>query len=566
MKSYFLLFVLCLFSIGIHAQYHVATNGNDNNSGTSAAPWKTIQHALDQVNGGTINVHNGTYFEDLEFNNSGTQSNPIILSAFENEEVIINGANTDAYALAELIDVEHITLEGLHFTNHIQRDAVGILIEGRSGNITIRNCKVSNIGFSSNPNANVTNNTNAQGIIVYGTENNHVTENIQIIGCEVYDCVLGYSEALAINGNVSNFLIEGNIVHDVTNIGIDIIGHEETASNQGVDQARNGIIRNNHVYNCKSPYASCAGIYVDGGKDLIIERNIVHDNQWGIEVGCENKGKSTSNVIVRNNTIYHNDLAGIAVGGYDYPGGSGKVTDVSIINNTLHDNDLKNDYTGELYLFYFENLVMVNNILNATNSEHYILTSEDLNATSKNLTFKNNYCGSNGDFYFYYDGEDYESLSEFESGVSGATGNLKGQLIFQSGGTFDWNLKEGSNLIDKGILLDNTIHGIADINGHERIFGGAIDVGAAEYGSITSSIETFKESNLKVYPNPSNGVFNIDPIEEIRSIQIFNIVGALIYNSNEPERSICIEKSGTYILKVLGKNGESKTRRLIVQR
>ena len=46
---------------------------------------------------------------------------------------------------------------------------------------------------------------------------------------ELANLTLGSSEALVVNGNVKDFRIEGNKVHDTNNIGIDVIGFEGTA-------------------------------------------------------------------------------------------------------------------------------------------------------------------------------------------------------------------------------------------------------------------------------------------------------------------------------------------------
>ena len=65
-------------------------------------------------------------------------------------------------------------------------------------------------------------------------------EEIAIIDNELRHLTLGSSEALVVNGNVEDFLIEGNRVHDTNNIGIDVIGFEGMASDPTVDQARDG--------------------------------------------------------------------------------------------------------------------------------------------------------------------------------------------------------------------------------------------------------------------------------------------------------------------------------------
>ena len=54
--------------------FYVAPAGNDKAAGTSAAPWKTLQHAVDAIHpGDIINVESGTYV-GCRIGNSGTAS------------------------------------------------------------------------------------------------------------------------------------------------------------------------------------------------------------------------------------------------------------------------------------------------------------------------------------------------------------------------------------------------------------------------------------------------------------------------------------------------------------
>ena len=69
--------------------------------------------------------------------------------------------------------------------------------------------------------------------------------------------------------------------------------------NPAVDQARDGVVSDNLVYNITSrgnpAYGndqSSDGIYVDGGTRVLIERNVIHDVDFGIELASEHKGTS----------------------------------------------------------------------------------------------------------------------------------------------------------------------------------------------------------------------------------------------------------------------------------
>ncbi len=78
------------------AALYVATNGNDDNPGTLAAPLASIQRAVDLAQPGhTIYLRGGTYApsSNIQLLADGTSSQPITLRNHRNERVIIDGEN-----------------------------------------------------------------------------------------------------------------------------------------------------------------------------------------------------------------------------------------------------------------------------------------------------------------------------------------------------------------------------------------------------------------------------------------------------------------------------------------
>jgi Protein of unknown function (DUF1565) len=76
------------------ADYFVSSNGSDTNAGTKVAPWKTIQHAATIVKpGDRCLIRAGTYRETITPTNSGKDKAPIIFEAFEDEKVVVSGAD-----------------------------------------------------------------------------------------------------------------------------------------------------------------------------------------------------------------------------------------------------------------------------------------------------------------------------------------------------------------------------------------------------------------------------------------------------------------------------------------
>ena len=99
--------------------------------------------------------------------------------------------------------------------------------------------------------------------------------------------------------------------------------------------------------------------FAQGGR-IVIERNIVHHSNLGVELASEHAGKNTSYITLRNNFFYNNTQAGIAIGGYDKRRGS--TENCVIVNNTLYNNFTQRDWGAELYIqFDTRNNIIKNN-------------------------------------------------------------------------------------------------------------------------------------------------------------------------------------------------------------
>ena len=198
----------------------------------------------------------------------------------------------------------------------------------------------------------------AHGIAVYGTDGRRPIHDVTIVRNRVHDNNLGSSEAVVVNGNVRGWKVVRNHVFRNDNIGIDAIGYEGTAPRD--DWARDGVIADNRVERIDSlgnpAYAEpnggncrCAdGIYVDGGRDIKILRNVVTYSNIGIELASEHAEGRTANVLARGNRVEHSTSIGLAMGGYDRR--RGKTVGARIIGNTFVDNDTLHSGNGELLL------------------------------------------------------------------------------------------------------------------------------------------------------------------------------------------------------------------------
>ena len=343
----------CLWTLPLcGADRHVSLKGVDAQDGAAETPWRTIGHAVSQLTpGDTLHIAAGNYEEKIEVKVSGTAAAPIVLKGAEG--AVLTGKQVKGDHMIHIQNQSHIHLIGLEIRDLLgTKDGSGIRIEGAGAGIHILNCRIHEIRGK-----------DAMGITVYGTSPEEAISGLVIQGNEVFDCDPATSEAIVLNGNVDGFNVTQNLVHDVNNIGIDFIGGEDWVNKDRSKVARNGVCSGNTVYRCRSTYGGgyAAGIYVDGGQNIVIENNSVTQCDLGIEIGAENRGTVTSGIIVRKNTLYLNDKAGLVFGGYE--NGAGRVKKCRFEGNIVYRNDQhRKDQNGELWIQFAEDNVITGNV------------------------------------------------------------------------------------------------------------------------------------------------------------------------------------------------------------
>ncbi|MBV9573653.1 MAG: right-handed parallel beta-helix repeat-containing protein [Acidobacteriales bacterium] len=470
--------------------FYVSTSGNDNNSGTFGSPWRTIQHAAKSVAAGaTVDVRGGSYNESVTIPVSGNASSGyVVFQNYPGESAIVDGTgvsccgSSGVNGLFNIINQSYVIISGFEIRNYSTTRAAntpaGIWITGSGSNLQILNNRVHNIVSKSERNGN------AFGIAAYGTSATPIT-NLTISGNQVYSNKTGNSETINVDGNVQQFVISNNIVHDNDNIGIDAIGFEGVGP-AGHDQAGYGSITGNTIYNISS-YGNPAygnqyaadGIYCDGCANVTIERNLVHNSDLNIEVASEHKGHDSSYVIVRNNLVYHGNSNGISIGGYSSTvGGTDHCT---IVGNTLFDNDTKNTGSGEFQVqYYATNNVFENNIVDATSQglliNNYTHSEPNPVTSDYNVYFTSNSANAQ----WIWNGHTYTNFASYQQGSGQDAHSFFADPEFLNMTTPDLHVKSTSPAVNQGINLGATIVGTTDYAGNPRVQGPNIDIGAYE--------------------------------------------------------------------------------------
>src|SRR5580658_9218114 len=350
---------------GAHSDLYVSTNGDDSNPGTIEKPLRTIQYAADIAKpGDTVNLRAGSYCQRLAVKVSGNAEQGFITFRSQpGEHAILDGGCLTPPAgesnMVRLTNVSFVRIEGLEIRNYRTSDfgsvPGGIRVFGGGSHIELLHNNVHHIEQNSPRRLRPGSGANGFGISVYGTSATTPISDLIIDGNDVHNLKTGSSESLVVNGNVAGFRITKNTVHDNNNIGIDVIGFEHTAPDPAVDRARDGVVSENLVYSITArgnpAYGEgpdSDGIYVDGGTRILIERNIVHDTDFGIELASEHRVGSTSHITARNNLIYHCHTAGVSIGGYAPE--RGHTDHCTVANNTFYENDTSATGSGEFQM------------------------------------------------------------------------------------------------------------------------------------------------------------------------------------------------------------------------
>ncbi len=597
--NYFLVFLLVFMITAMRSfatTYYVnAATGNDANTGVYASsPFKTVQKGLDKANvaGDVILVSPGTYKQNLVWKYSGTTTQKITLQKNGVGTVFLKSADASANPVLQITNFSDIVIDGFTITrDNAKNNAQGILINSSGStsmkNIEVKNCVFTKINWSTNPNTRPTGSQNSQPFIVYGRSSQPI-QNIDLHHSDFNNNITGQSEVCSFNSNINGFSATYNVLHDNTNIAIDVLGYEGENSNVNLDQAYNGVIANNILYVNQSPYAEGASIYVDGGRSVLIENNLIRDGDYGIEISAENDKSTiafeTQDITVRNNLIYNCRSVGLKIGNY-----KGKLQNALVSGNTCFYNNRggrrDGDVNGtsrlvsawaELVIDNMEDVKINGNIFYARSSNTAMINS-DGNALITNLSMnynlwynKNNATGTGLTFQYKINSTNY-NYNSYTNYKTNNTLNFDKQSKYGNPSFVNENIS-GNNTINPDLHIQSSSIAIAGGDpsavvgatrgqwGNTDYFGnnrkvGTIDMGAHELstGTLQSKIKRILE--LHLYPNPTTNLVFLDGIPEGQyRVSIYDDNGYMLISKFIPTANTPIDisklKSQSYWIKL----------------
>ena len=453
-------------------------NGDDGNA------YDTIQEAATAVAAGdTVYIRAGTYnlISVIIINaKKGLPSNRITISGFQNEFVVVNGANiipkgsTSSNSLFYIHNSSFLIVQDINFRNSVNyTDGTyggGGIYAFRSDNLSILNNSFENLMGS--------------GIILQG---------------------------------VSDSIVEFNEVSDSL-VGIVMIGYFDGRPPYA-NSSYNRVINNLAFNNTRSPEGSDGIAVGSGGYNNIIEDNVVFGNA---DDGIDSDGHSpcSQNTVIRNNIVFKN-------GGITEEGdGNGVKVSTNcggghfVAGNIVFDND-RGGFDQDKEVGYPQNY-FYNNIAYNNSHSGFIMDAPSLpqdedgilynniatNNSVRDLYRSNDLAVNDSDYNLWGDGNFVLGMDEHSLSGDPLFNNL-GLVIdtnFGAGWSIDekleyirsqvrekFSLQAGSQAIDNGTIIPGyhcAVAGAHSGEGCREWYGSAPDIGAYEYegSAVTGSV------------------------------------------------------------------------------
>ena len=125
------------------------------------------------------------------------------------------------------------------------------------------------------------------------------------------------------------------------------------------------------------------------------------------------------------------------------------------------------------------------------------------------------------------------------------------------GGIAYWDGNQWEDFHVSDGLVGPNVRGLS-IDSEDNVWV-ATSTGVSKISSVASSLNSISISNVEVFPNPSSGIITVSCDENLKNIEVYNLLGSLIhfemtYSQNEIELNLSHLSSGIYHLILRNEN------------
>jgi hypothetical protein len=355
--------------------YVDASEGKDENAGTSSAPWRTLDKANSAVRAGDRVYLKGAFSNQwIHPDASGTPTSKIVFQRWPGATALLDGGR-DGGAIY-FANTHHIVVDGLEIRNASYAIS---LADGSSFN-WLRNLYVHDIDVT---------------WLDHASDNRIEDSRFERCGSETTNS----GDCMWIANGSSRNVIARNVMrfggHNLVDVGGDKIG---------MAYADDNVVTQNDLANA---WANNLGL-IGFARRTIVECNLLHDATSATTVNYARAGLNVaaSDNIVRYNLIYGNRADGIQIQGYMYQGLLQNAAGNAFYNNTVYGNG------GASVLITQQQTGVVSD-----------------NLIANNIFWNNNLAGAT-ERGRYYDGSSYDVwIDLYAASVIWPAGSMNGNVI-----------------------------------------------------------------------------------------------------------------------------------------
>lgn len=149
--------------------------------------------------------------------------------------------------------------------------------------------------------------------------------------------------------------------------------------------------------------------------------------------------------------------------------------------------------------------------------------------------------------------------------TSNLTNTSNANPLFTDATNGDFTLQVASPAVDSGDNTKVPSGIVSDLLGNQRVFNSIVDLGVYEFGapSLSSSTQQLESNYVKLYPNPTNHILNIQMSQELEKATIYSVLGTKVLERTSSVINVSTLKAGIYILEIEAVNGSKLTKRFI---
>jgi hypothetical protein len=310
------LFCVLYASAALSTTYHVDPAGNDTAVGNEAWPWRTIQHAANQVVGGDmVMVHPGTYRESVVISASGALDSPIVFDGQAGAVLESPDPSASLSAFDVQRGVGHLVLRGFEARGGFHET---ILIRKSAHDVDVVDCNLhgNRVGIWI---------AGAVDVSVHGCHIHHNTVHGLRVAGTSRDVTVSRTtseandDGLGCAGDADGFIVEE------TSANVTFVACRAVANGEDGFDLQGDVIR---LLGVESRDNACSGVKLY--QNARVENSVVAGNTTGISTAPV--FASSVQIDIRNSTIFDNAGTQILLRGSQSSASEGPLYSVSLRN------------------------------------------------------------------------------------------------------------------------------------------------------------------------------------------------------------------------------------------